>query len=48
MPIEVYCPNTEAQITALDHRITGVTSDSLVAKDVIYNANIGATDTGLV
>jgi glycerophosphoryl diester phosphodiesterase len=48
IPIEVYCPNTESAILALDNRVAGVTSDTLVAKDVIYNANIGVTDTGLV
>jgi glycerophosphoryl diester phosphodiesterase len=35
--LEVYCPNTEEEIIALDAFITGVTSDSLVAKDVLYN-----------
>lgn len=45
--VEVYCPNTEEEIIALDSRISGVTSDLLVAKDVIYEANIGADDTGL-
>lgn len=48
VPIEVYCPNTEADILALDDRVAGITSDKLVAKDVIRNANIGATDTGIV
>ena len=48
MPIEVYCPNTEAAITSLDNRVSGVTSDTLVAKDVIYNANIGGENTGLL
>lgn len=46
--VEVYSPNTEAEILALDDRVSGVTSDKLVAKDVFYNANIGATDTGIV
>lgn len=44
LQIEVYSPNTEAEILALDDRVSGVTSDSLVAKEVIKNANIGATD----
>ena len=35
--LEVYCPNSEAEILALDPIITGVTSDELVAKDVLLS-----------
>lgn len=48
VPIEVYCPNTEEAILALDDRVTGITSDKLVAKDVIRDANLGAEGTGLI
>lgn len=35
IPIEVYCPNTEDEILALNLYISGVTSDKLVASNVM-------------
>lgn len=40
LPMEVYTLDTASQITALDPYITGVTSNSLVAGKIIYNASI--------
>ncbi len=48
LPVEVYCPNTEEAILTLDKRISGVTSDKLVAEEVIRNNNLGDAETGLV
>ena len=38
--LEAYCPNTEAEILNLDPFITGVTSDTLIAKNVLRDGNI--------
>lgn len=48
LPLEVYAPNTEASMLALDEYVSGATSDILNFEEVIYNANIGADDTGIV
>lgn len=38
--LEVYCPNTVEKILTLDTYITGVTSDTLIAKDVLREGNL--------
>lgn len=48
LSVEVYCPNKGSAIIALDGRVSGVTSDTLVASEVILDANIGDADTGIV
>lgn len=40
IPLEVWTVDTEAEITALDPYISGITSDSLIAGTVLYKANI--------
>lgn len=40
IPLEVYDLNNEEHIKQMNSYITGVTADILVAKDVLYNANI--------
>lgn len=40
LPIEVWTVNSESVINSLDPYITGVTSDNLIAGNVLYNANI--------
>lgn len=40
IPVEVWVANTEEAILGLDPYITGVTSDILIAKDVLYNSII--------
>lgn len=40
IPLEVWTVDTINEITALNPYITGVTSDNLVAGNVLYNANI--------
>lgn len=40
IPLEVWTVDTANEITALNPYITGVTSDNLVAGNVLYNANI--------
>ena len=45
--IEVYCPNTASAMLTLDNYITGATSDILNFEDVLYNGNIGESDTGI-
>lgn len=48
LPLEVYAPNTESDMLSLDDYISGATSDTLDFEQVIYDANIGADDTGIV
>lgn len=43
-----YCPDTEAEILALDKRIAGVTSNILIAENVIRENSLGNAETGLV
>ncbi len=38
--LEIWCPNTEEEILALPTYVSGVTTDKLIAKDVLYNAFI--------
>ena len=40
VPLEIWTVSTASWITNMDAYITGVTSNSLVASDVLYNANI--------
>lgn len=40
LPMELWCPNTEEEILNLPAYVTGVTTDKLVAKDVLYDAYI--------
>lgn len=40
IPLEIWTVSTASWITSMDVYITGVTSNSLVASDVLYNANI--------
>lgn len=40
IPVEVWCPNTAAEILALPAYISGVTSDTVIASTALYNANI--------
>ena len=40
LPLELWCPSTEAEILNLPTYVTGVTTDKLIAKDVLYNAYI--------
>lgn len=40
LPIEVYTLDNTSYITALDSYVSGVTSNSLIAGKVLYNANI--------
>lgn len=40
LPMELWCPNTEAEIINLPTYVSGVTSDKLIAKNVLYNAYI--------
>jgi glycerophosphoryl diester phosphodiesterase len=40
LPMEVYTLDNTSYITALDPYITGVTSNSLIAGKILYNANI--------
>ena len=40
IPLEVWTVDTANEITALNPYVTGVTSDNLVAGNVLYNANI--------
>lgn len=39
-PMEVYTLDNTSYITALDSYVSGVTSNSLIAGKVLYNANI--------
>ena len=39
LPLEVWTANSESVITGLDYYVTGVTSDSLIASKVLYDAN---------
>jgi glycerophosphoryl diester phosphodiesterase len=41
IPVEVWCPNSEADILALPEYVTGVTTDKLIAADVIYANAMG-------
>ena len=40
IPIEVWCPYTAEEIIALPAYISGVTTDKLIAHDVLYNASM--------
>lgn len=40
LALELWCPNTEEEILALPTYVSGVTTDKLIAKDVLYNAFI--------
>lgn len=40
LSLELWCPNTEEEIIALPTYVSGVTTDKLIAKDVLYNAFI--------
>lgn len=46
--IEVYNAESESIMTSMDEYISGATSDSLNYQKVIYDANIGETDTGII
>lgn len=46
--LEVYNAESENIMTSMDEYISGATSDSLNYQKVIYDANIGETDTGIV
>ena len=39
LPLEAWTVNTKSVITGLDYYVTGVTSDSLIASKVLYDAN---------
>lgn len=41
VPLEVWCPNTEAEIINLPDYVSGVTSDSLLAEEVIEENILG-------
>lgn len=43
--VEVYCPNTEEDVLAVDPRVSGITSDKIVAADVIRASEIGEVIT---
>lgn len=40
LPLELWCPSTDAEILNLPTYVTGVTTDKLIAKDVLYNVYI--------
>ena len=40
IPVEVWCPYTKDEILALPSYISGITTDKLIAHDVLYNAFI--------
>ena len=40
LPLEIWCPSTEEEIINLPTYVSGVTTDKLVAKTVLYNAFI--------
>lgn len=40
IPVEVWCPNTAAEILTLPVYVSGVTSDTVIASEAIYDANI--------
>lgn len=39
LPLEAWTVNTKSAITGLDYYVTGVTSDSMIASKVLYDAN---------
>lgn len=42
IPVEVWCPYTEDEILSLPPYISGVTTDYLIAHEVLYNNNLGS------
>lgn len=40
LALELWCPSTEEEIISLPTYVSGVTTDTLIAKDVLYNAFI--------
>ena len=43
IPLETYTPNNQTEIVNIDPYVSGITSDYLVAGNVLYNSGIGET-----
>lgn len=48
IPLEVYSPNTEQAMLALDNYVSGASSDLLNFEEVLRNANIGEANSGII